>query len=147
MWQTNGGTAELEIPLGKDAALWDEFHPALHRLTLRLSGDDADDTRELVFGLRDFVARGNRFVINAALLTCEEPITAEIFPPTGYPPDDVAYWKQLFQTCKDWGLNHVRFHSFCPPEAAFSAADEIGSTSSRSAACGMKSAPGRRWNG
>jgi beta-galactosidase len=48
------------------------------------------------------------------------------FPLTGYPPCDVDYWRKLFQTCKEWGLNHVRFHSFCPPEAAFIAADEIG---------------------
>ena len=28
--------------------------------------------------------------------------------------------------CAAYGLNHVRFHSWCPPEAAFVAADELG---------------------
>jgi beta-galactosidase len=47
-------------------------------------------------------------------------------PLTGYPPTDVAYWKKIFKVNKAWGINHVRFHSFNPPEAAFQAADEVG---------------------
>ena len=27
---------------------------------------------------------------------------------------------------KAWGINHYRFHSWCPPKAAFEAADELG---------------------
>ena len=48
------------------------------------------------------------------------------FPLTGYPAMDVAAWKKIIQTCKDYGLNGFRFHSWCPPEAAFQAADELG---------------------
>ena len=33
---------------------------------------------------------------------------------------------RVFQKCKEYGLNHVRFHSYCPPEAAFFAADRVG---------------------
>ena len=29
-------------------------------------------------------------------------------------------------TIKEYGMNHLRFHSWCPPEAAFRAADEAG---------------------
>ena len=39
---------------------------------------------------------------------------------------DVASWERVFRICKDFGLNHMRFHSFCPPEAAFKAADLVG---------------------
>ena len=49
-----------------------------------------------------------------------------VFPLTGHSPMDKASWIQYFQRCKDYGINHVRFHSWCPPEAAFSAADELG---------------------
>ena len=28
--------------------------------------------------------------------------------------------------CREYGLNHMRFHSWCPPEAAFEAADRLG---------------------
>ena len=49
-----------------------------------------------------------------------------IFPLTGYPPTDVDSWKRIIRVCKSHGLNHIRFHSWCPPEAAFVAADELG---------------------
>ena len=49
-----------------------------------------------------------------------------VFPLTGHTPMDKASWFNYFQRCKDYGMNHVRFHSWCPPEAAFAAADELG---------------------
>ena len=49
-----------------------------------------------------------------------------VFPKTGHTPMDKASWTAYFQRCKDYGINHVRFHSWCPPEAAFAAADELG---------------------
>ena len=49
-----------------------------------------------------------------------------VFPATGHTPMDKASWLQYFERCRDYGLNHVRFHSWCPPEAAFAAADECG---------------------
>jgi hypothetical protein len=48
------------------------------------------------------------------------------FPLTGYPAMDVATWKRIIAICKTWGLNGMRFHSWCPPEAAFTAGDELG---------------------
>ena len=47
-----------------------------------------------------------------------------VFPSTGHTPMDKASWIKYFQRCKEYGINHVRFHSWCPPEAAFAAADE-----------------------
>lgn len=44
----------------------------------------------------------------------------------GYPSTDVAYWKRVIAVIKKHGLNHIRFYSWCPPEAAFIAADELG---------------------
>ena len=49
-----------------------------------------------------------------------------VFPLTGHTPMDRASWIYYFQRCKEYGINHVRFHSWCPPEAAFTAADELG---------------------
>lgn len=48
------------------------------------------------------------------------------YPRTGYPETDAAWWKEIMRTVKDWGLNSIRCHSCCPPEAAFQAADEEG---------------------
>lgn len=49
-----------------------------------------------------------------------------VFPLTGHTPMDKTSWVNYFQRCKEYGINHVRFHSWCPPEAAFAAADELG---------------------
>ena len=49
-----------------------------------------------------------------------------VWPLTGHVPMDVETWRAYMKTCTDYGLNHVRFHSWCPPEAAFVAADEAG---------------------
>jgi hypothetical protein len=39
---------------------------------------------------------------------------------------DVESWKKILGIYHQWGINHVRFHSWCPPDAAFTAADELG---------------------
>ena len=78
------------------------------------------------FGLRDLHAEGNQFILNGHPMYFRGTHFGGDFPLTGYPPTDVASWKKIFQTCKDYGLNHMRFHSWCPPEAAFEAADELG---------------------
>ncbi|HEY5391776.1 MAG TPA: glycoside hydrolase family 2 TIM barrel-domain containing protein, partial [Hanamia sp.] len=48
------------------------------------------------------------------------------FPLTGYPPMDEASWEKLFRIYKSYGFNGMRCHSWCPPEAAFDAADKLG---------------------
>ncbi len=125
-WTAQGGQAEIEVELGADAKLWDEFDPALHHLTIYLKGEQADDSRTITFGLRQISTDGNRLLVNGRQSDFRGTHSGGDFPLTGYPATDVDYWRNLFRTCKNWGLNHVRFHSFCPPEAAFEAADELG---------------------
>lgn len=48
------------------------------------------------------------------------------YPLTGYPETDRNWWKKRMRIVREWGLNAVRCHSYCPPEAAFQAADEEG---------------------
>ena len=48
------------------------------------------------------------------------------FPLTGYAPTDEESWARVFAKCKEYGINMMRSHSFCPPEAAFAAADKAG---------------------
>lgn len=125
-WTTNGGSAELELAFGPDAKLWDEFSPVLQHCTVRLKGSAADDSRDLVFGLRDFHAEGQDFIMNGRKTELRGTHDGGDFPLTGYPPTDVESWKHIIRVCQSWGLNHLRFHSWCPPEAAFEAADELG---------------------
>jgi len=125
-WTADGGKAQIEVPLGDSDKLWDEFHPNLQHLTVRLQGGAADDERKLTFGLREITAEGTKFMLNGHEVNFRGTHFGGDFPLTGYPATDVASWKRIIQICKDFGLNHMRFHSWCPPDAAFAAADELG---------------------
>ena len=125
-WDENGGSAEVQVPIRADAEAWDEFHPKLYPLRLWLKGPDVDEYKDLSVGLRDFHADGKEFILNGRPIIFRGTHSGGDFPRTGYPPTDVKSWRALFETCKKWGLNHMRFHSWSPPEAAFEAADQIG---------------------
>ena len=117
---------EMILDLGKDALLWDEFNPNVYELLFTLASDNESDTRSVDFGLREFRSEGSRFVINGRPVFLRGTLECAIFPKTGYPSTDIDYWKKIYRAVKDHGLNHVRFHSWCPPEVAFDAADEMG---------------------
>ena len=124
-WTAEGGTAEIEVAF-PNVRTWNEFHPDLQKLELTLKGESADDARDITFGFREIKAVGKQFQLDGLRIYFRGTHHGGDFPLTGYPPSDVAYWKKIFQINKDWGINHVRFHSFCPPKAAFVAADELG---------------------
>ena len=124
-WDATGGDATIDVPLPK-AVPWSEFAPVLQHLTLKLSGPSADDHRVLTFGLREIRADGKHILLNGDLFHFRATHDGGGFPLTGYPATDVATWKRIIGICKTWGLNGMRFHSWCPPEAAFTAADELG---------------------
>lgn len=125
-WDEKGGTAEVQVPIRADAEAWDEFHPRLYPLRLWLKGTGVDEYKDLSVGLRDLHAEGKEFILNGRPIIFRGTHSGGDFPLTGYPPTDVKSWRTLFETCKKWGLNHMRFHSWSPPEAAFEAADQIG---------------------
>jgi len=123
-------TAELAYPLGPEAQAWDEFHPALYRLDVTLKpavgGKGDADVRTVTFGLRHVTTKGTQFVLNGRPIFLRGTLECCIFPKTGYPPMDTGHWKRVIRQCQACGLNHMRFHSHCPPEAAFTAADQLG---------------------
>ena len=124
---TKDTLVELTCPLGKDAQLWSEFDPVLYRLTIRLENDQhLLDMKTIETGLREFGTRGKQFIINGKTTFLRGRHDACVFPLTGYPPMKKEGWIRVFRIARDYGLNHVRFHSWCPPEAAFEAADICG---------------------
>lgn len=125
-WDERGGTAEVEVPLRLEQGTWDEFNPRLHTLRLWLRGATVEEYYDMKVGLRDLKVVGKEFVLNDKPIYFRGTHNGGDFPLTGYPPTDVATWKKLFEICKSWGLNHMRFHSWTPPEAAFEAADQVG---------------------
>ncbi len=125
-WDEKGGRAEFEIALGDAAKPWSEFHPTLQKIAVSLKGDGADDRRDVTFGLREIAVEGMNFTMNGQKFFARGTVENCEFPLTGYPPTDVESWRRVIRICKEHGLNFIRFHSFCPPEAAFIAADELG---------------------
>jgi len=125
-WDANGGSAQMEVPLGTNAQTWDEFHPTLQHLTVTLKGNTADDSKDVSFGLREISFHEKDLFLNGRLLNLRGTHFADEFPLTGYPATDVDSWKKIIEVCKSYGLNGMRFHSSCPPDAAFEAADELG---------------------
>lgn len=125
---SNGeGSLEINLPMGDKFVTWDEFDPALYRLTAALiSKDGKKDEKKIQFGMREFKAVGRTFEINGRPVFLRGTVNNCEFPLTGYPSMDVAAWVRIFKISKAHGLNHMRFHSFCPPEAAFIAADQVG---------------------
>ncbi|MCR4920073.1 MAG: beta-glucuronidase [Prevotella sp.] len=119
-------TAELSLNLRSHDCFytWDEFFPTVYTLTARIG--QSDDVYQTTFGLRSIEARGRQLYINERPLFLRGTVENCCFPETGYPPTEVEPWLRIFRQCRRWGLNHVRFHSYCPPEAAFIAADRVG---------------------
>jgi len=123
-----GDSAEMDIvyPMGSNPLLWDEFHPNLYTLKVSV-GAGSDKTESAIdFGMRNFSASGTQFIINGRLTFLRGTLECAIFPKTGFPPTDINTWLHVFKVCRSYGLNHMRFHSWTPPEAAFEAADKMG---------------------
>ncbi len=122
---------DLVLPFGEGAKLWDEFSPNVYQLKVELSGTDRggrtySDVYRDTFGLRTFVADGNQFKLNGRTVFIRGNQDNCIHSKTAYPPMTKAEWLAFWQKHKDYGLNNMRFHSWCPPKAAFEAADELG---------------------
>ena len=115
-------TVTLTLDMQREMYTWDEFSPVVYGLTVVL-GDDVYETQ---FGMREISIKGPQFYLNGQPIWMRGTVENCCFPETGYPPTDEGEWMRIFSKCREYGINHVRFHSYCPPEAAFNAADLCG---------------------
>ncbi len=115
-------TTALGLKLDRPPRLWSEFTPNLHVATTTVAGE----TVSTPFGFREIRADGRTLLVNGVPTFMRGNLDCAAFPLTGHPSMDVAEWTRIFRVYKAYGLNHVRFHSWCPPEAAFTAADQEG---------------------
>ncbi|WP_455673989.1 glycoside hydrolase family 2 protein [Phocaeicola sp.] len=122
------GTSQLtqEIKLGKDMKLWNEFTPNLYEVKATLRTHNGEDSQHITFGMREMEQGKHHLQLNGRNIHLRGALDCCVFPLTGYPATNVEEWKRIFHTVKEYGMNHVRFHSWCPPQAAFHAADEVG---------------------
>lgn len=117
----------LNYPLGENAREWDEYHPYVYELTVSiLRNDEALCVRTSHFGLRDFTYRERTLYCNDEEIFLRGTHDGMIFPLTGYAPMDLDSWLHVYGTGREYGLNHYRYHTCCPPKAAFLAAAYLG---------------------
>ena len=116
------GVLDGECPLKGNEAFWDEAHPEIHTISIDLDGD----VYETTFGLRDVRTVGRLLLINGRETFLRGKVDNLLYPKTGYTPTDVASWMTILGIAKEYGINHYRYHTACPPDAAFTAADLLG---------------------
>lgn len=121
---------ENSIQLGKKIKLWDEFNPNVYTITCKLTTQDKENNFEneksVDFGMREVKQGKNHVILNNRPIHLRGNVENAVFPKTGYAPVDDASWERLMILSKEYGLNHMRFHSWCPPHAAFRMADKHG---------------------
>lgn len=118
----NRAIDHIIIPLGH-RHFWSEFHPDLYHINVEISGVDS---LGMNFGMVNFRAGTHKFIVNGHPTFLRGKHDGCVFPLIGHTAMDVETWRKYFRTAKTYGINHYRFHSWCPPEACFEAADMEG---------------------
>ncbi len=122
-------TVKTTVALKKDVRRWDEYEGNLYSCKWNLfdnNGTELDESTE-TFGIRDFsYDNEGRLTINGRRFFLRGEANCAEFPETGHAPMDVESWLKVMEKYKSYGINCVRFHSHCPVEAAFVAADKLG---------------------
>ena len=116
------GRLHAVFNMGESCKKWSEHTPCLYELSIDIDGD----VTKQIFGMREFAADGDKFTINGRRTFLRGKHDGMIFPKTSYAPCDVDEWLRVMKISKSFGMNHYRFHTCCPPEAAFIAADMLG---------------------
>ena len=109
--------------LGNETLFWDEFHPSLYRMSIAFG----DDYEEKPFGMRNFSVKDGQLSINNRQIWLRGTVDdGSRFSEAGYPPMNENTWANIFKKHKEYGFNYMRFRGYCPPDAAFAAADKTG---------------------
>lgn len=118
------------VPLCANSRRWDEYEGNLYEASASLTrGGVLYSEKSVRFGLRTFGAGEGplpRLTLNGRVFFLRGEANCCEFPETGHPPMTVEEWRRVLSVYSSYGVNCVRFHSHCPPEAAFAAADELG---------------------
>lgn len=117
---------EFQLAVNDKLELWGEFKPVVYQLLTSIKSNDFSSEYETEFGYQQVSHDGTKILINGKPIFLRGNLDCVHFPLTGYPSCDIDDWVKIFNIYKDYGLNHARFHSWCPPEAAFKAADRVG---------------------
>ena len=130
---TDGNKIQIrDIPLSPLCRMWDEGEGNLYALCVKIRKGKGDNPvilaeRTEMFGVRTFsVDDGLRLTLNGRRFFLRGEANCAVFPEKGHPPMTEAEWEEILSRYASYGVNCMRFHSWCPPEAAFRAADRMG---------------------
>jgi len=124
--EINKGISSVKIPFKTIGKLWDDFKPVIKQLTVEVKSHEYIDKKIIPYAVRKLSTKGNQFTLNGKPIMLRGTVDECVYPLTGYPPMDKTSWLRTLRICKSYGFNFMRFHSWCPPEAAFEAGDELG---------------------
>jgi len=116
----------LTLFYSKENLFWDEYEPNRKQIKLFCQCEEEMQVIQEQFGFRKMETKEDGFFINERPVYMRGTHFGGDFPLTGYPATGIEEWEHIFTICKRWGLNFMRFHSYCPPQAAFLAADKLG---------------------
>lgn len=74
------GKFEVDYFMGENPLLWDEFDPNLYTMQLSLKSKKGIHEKDVVFGMRDFKAKGKQFAINGRPVFLRGTLEYAIFP-------------------------------------------------------------------
>lgn len=117
---------EITYPMGDEIYLWSELTPSVYELAVFLDAGKNSSSKSTTFGMRELKQQNASILINKKRAFMRGTLECCVFPLTGHPPMDKTDWRKVMESAREWGLNHLRFHSWCPPKAAFEVADELG---------------------
>jgi len=118
---------ETTLSIPKPIQFWSEFTPNIYELRCDLLSSGKNiESYTTTFGMREIGTQAGHITINGNKVFMRGTLDCGSFPLTGYPYMQKDKWVEIMKIIKSYGLNHVRYHTWCPPEAAFEAADEVG---------------------
>ena len=117
---------ELTLKLGDNVKSWSEMSPYMYKAIATVTGKNVQSMECRNFGMRKLTNKNTALQLNGNNIFLRGTLECCIFPQTGHPPMNRSGWEKVFKTARQWGLNHIRFHSWCPPRYAFEVADSLG---------------------
>ena len=127
IFDINNNIFEVRYFMGEDVELWSEYNPHTYSMEIKIKNDGETINEEVYsFGMLSFKTTEKKFLINGQETFLRGKHDGLIFPLTGYAPTDLESWIKVLNISKEYGINHYRFHTCCPPKAAFEAADIVG---------------------
>lgn len=127
---TGQSSQSMTLAIKSDISQWDDLQPSLCKVDICFISDATGNAyrhkQVLQFGMRKITIRDRQFILNGRAVFLRGTVENAVFPLTAYPAMGMDEWRRIYRVLKAYGMNHMRFHSYCPPEAAFAAADEAG---------------------